>query len=125
MRFSSESAEAQRQRRLRKPIECLLNSARYRAKKMGVRFALIADDIKIPPVCPVLGIPLYQGTCAHDGSPTLDRIIPELGYVPGNVMVVSLRANRIKNNSTVEELIAVAEFYKKLLNPIDIQICST
>ncbi len=48
-------------------------------------------------------------------SPSLDRIIPEKGYVKGNVIVVSNKANVIKNNATPEEIIAVGEFYKKLL----------
>jgi hypothetical protein len=35
--------------------------------------------------------------------------------VKGNVVVISSRANRLKNNATPEELFAIAEFYKKLL----------
>lgn len=46
-----------------------------------------------------------------DHTPTLDRIIPKLGYVPGNVIIVSARANRIRNDATVDELYKVYKFY--------------
>jgi hypothetical protein len=73
-------------------------------------------DILIPSKCPVLGIPLMPnigGGRQDDHSPTLDRIIPGKGYVPGNVVVVSWRANRIKSDATIEELKKVARFYSK------------
>jgi hypothetical protein len=47
-------------------------------------------------------------------SPSLDRVIPELGYVQGNVIWVSHRANSIKQNATAEEILAVGQFYKNL-----------
>ena len=46
------------------------------------------DDIVIPSHCPVLGIPLFQTLGKKGGgdhSPSLDKVRPELGYVPGNV----------------------------------------
>lgn len=87
----------------------MLSAARSRAKKRGVPFALTADDISIPSHCPILSAPLTQG--GGDWAPSLDRIKPELGYVPGNVIVISQRANRIKNDATPQELYALAEFY--------------
>lgn len=41
---------------------------------------------------------------------SLDRIVPSLGYVPGNVAVISHRANRIKSDATADELRAVADW---------------
>jgi hypothetical protein len=62
-------------------------------------------DIAIPDHCPILGMKLERGLDGGlDNSPSLDRIIPALGYVPGNVRVISNRANRIKSDSTPEEL---------------------
>lgn len=43
-----------------------------------------------------------------DDSYSLDRIDSSRGYVKGNIWVISLRANRIKNDSTVEELRLIA-----------------
>ena len=45
---------------------------------------------------------------ASDNSPTLDKIIPEMDYVRGNIAVMSSRANRIKNDASLAELAAVA-----------------
>ena len=58
----------------------------------------------------------YSKKDGKDASPSIDRIIPTLGYVRGNVIVVSLKANRIKNDATPDELMEVARFYKELLN---------
>lgn len=44
-----------------------------------------------------------------DDSYSLDRIDSSRGYVKGNIWVISLRANRIKNDSTVEELRLIAD----------------
>ena len=92
------------------------NNAKSRAKRKGVPFALTIDDVPpIPETCPVLGIPLQiNNDAARGDSPSLDRIKPELGYVPGNVMWISNRANSIKNDATPAELRAVADFYEKL-----------
>lgn len=92
----------------------MLANAKARAAKAGVPFALTRADIVIPTHCPVLGIELVRRIGRKggaDSSPSLDRVIPSLGYVPGNVVVVSRRANRIKTDATTEELEAVADFY--------------
>jgi hypothetical protein len=62
-----------------------------------------------------LGIPLRLGRGRRtDHSPSLDRIMPELGYVPENIVVVSNEASAMKNNFTVTELLKVARFYGRL-----------
>lgn len=68
-------------------------------------------------ICPVFGIPLNvplkeakgRGSChtAH-----LDRINPKLGYVKGNVVWLSGRANRIKYDASLEELEALLLWMK-------------
>lgn len=91
----------------------LLTGARRRARKAGVPFNLSHDDIRIPPRCPVLDIKLVTGTgVSTDASPSLDRIIPASGYVPGNVIVVSHLANRIKSSATPDQIKRVASFYE-------------
>lgn len=99
------------------PLNRMINAARSRAKQKGLPFDLTIQDISIPESCPVLGIPLVSGQngIQCDNSPTLDRIIPELGYVRGNVIVVSARANRIKNDANITELKQVLEYYTLLL----------
>lgn len=83
----------------------MLISARVRATKKKIPFKVSPEDIQIPKVCPLLGIPIVRGIGKmHAASPSLDRKDPTLGYVPGNVWVISYRANAIKQNATVEEL---------------------
>jgi len=89
--------------------------AKVRAKKAGVPFNLSVDDVVIPPVCPLLGIALEPNIRGKrkESSPSLDRKVPSLGYVRGNVWVVSYRANRIKNDATLLELEMLVERWRK------------
>jgi hypothetical protein len=50
----------------------------------------------------------------NDNAPTLDRINNSCGYVPGNVAVISWRANRIKCDATPEELRRIADYVTSL-----------
>ena len=85
----------------------LWGNVKSRAKSLGVEFSLSLSDISIPQKCPALGINLRRlplnGKVA-DNSPTLDRIDPSAGYTPGNIAVISHRANSIKRSATIEEL---------------------
>ena len=67
-------------------------------------------------MCPALGIKFKQGTEGSpvDSSPSLDRIIPKLGYIKGNVQIVCHLANKIMSNATPEQVMAVAKHYKKI-----------
>lgn len=96
----------------------LVALAKYRAKRDGIPFDLSYEDVEIPVYCPVLGIKLERnvgGKNQHDFSPTLDRIKPELGYVRGNVIVISSRANSIKSNANPDELELVAGYFRQLI----------
>jgi hypothetical protein len=109
-------ADNERVRQWRKTARILviLTSAKSRAKRLGIEFRLSPGDIEIPAACPILGIPLACGNgVTTPGSPSLDRINPLLGYVPGNVAVISHRANRIKNDATLAELLLVAEYVRR------------
>jgi hypothetical protein len=95
----------------------MVRNARNRAKLAGVPFDITKDDIIIPTHCPVLGIPLVHGKGrggSNDNSPSLDKIRPAEGYVRGNIIVISKRANRIKSDATIKELRDVASFYATL-----------
>lgn len=94
----------------------MLDSARYRAKKTKVAFDITAADIAIPTHCPILGMELViSNLTSQPNSPSLDRIIPSNGYVKNNIIVISQKANQIKNSANVNELRLVYEFYKKLI----------
>ena len=114
-----KSQQRYRERRKNDP-EALMYHLRYqmranakkRAEAAGLPFALAVDDIVIPDVCPILGVPLDKPTGTKTGptdyAPSLDRIRPALGYVPGNVRVISYKANRLRNNGTFIEIMQVA-----------------
>jgi hypothetical protein len=97
------------------PKRRMLKHAKARAKRKGVPFSLRMRDVTVPEFCPVLGLPLAHAT-GHscDTSPALDRIRPERGYVPGNILVVSDLANRIKANASPDQIQRVAAFYANL-----------
>ena len=46
----------------------------------------------------------------RDSSPSLDRVVPSLGYIPSNVAVISHLANRIKNTGTAEQHRRIADW---------------
>jgi len=104
----------------------VIGSARCRARARSLPFDLTPDYVAslAPDVCPALGIPLryptpedvYTPQAMYRDSPSLDRIIPALGYVRGNVIVVSMRTNSIKNDATMPELRQVADFYARLID---------
>lgn len=94
------------------PERYLLAQAKHRAKRRGLRFSLTPDDIIIPSHCPVLGIPLKASSRSFDpNSPSLDRVNNAKGYVKGNVLVISNRANMLKKDATPAELRKLADFY--------------
>jgi hypothetical protein len=95
----------------------LLENCRSRSKRKGREreFNLTLEDIIIPEKCPVLGIPLhYDGNYNNDSCPSIDRIDSSKGYIKGNVVIVSWRANRLKNNGTPNEHRMLYEFYSTL-----------
>lgn len=104
-------------------VRGMLWRAKKRAKIKGLEFLITARDIgPLPKICPVLGIPLNwdrAGLPAGD-SPSIDRLDNRKGYIEGNVMVISNRANMIKCDATTEEVQAVADFMRKMLRQFGI-----
>lgn len=81
--------------------------ARSRAKRKGIAFTITPEHIKIPQKCPIFGVKLTGETRALRAS--VDRKDPRVGYVPGNVWVISSRANTIKSDATPAELRRLAD----------------
>lgn len=105
----------QREWRVNHPLNYLLSLARNRAKAKGIQFNLTVADLGKPPThCPVLGFTLKYFGQSKKNAPdnaTLDRIDNEIGYVVGNVIIVSARANELKRDATPYELRRLADFY--------------
>lgn len=99
------------------PINCLIVMAKQRAKKRGLEFSIKKENITIPDICPVLGIPLKPGSGVGghcDSSPTLDRVDNSKGYVVGNIRVISFRANTLKSDATIEEIEKILNYMKSV-----------
>lgn len=96
------------------PRKRLLGSARTNAIRFNRPCTITKEDIVIPAVCPILGIPLVieEGVRRGD-SPSIDRIDSTKGYVPGNVCVISEKANRLKGDNTLETLRALVRFMEE------------
>lgn len=114
------------------PEELMWTNAKNRANRDGIPFDIAVTDIVIPSTCPLLGMKLVvnKGRGPADSSPTLDKVIPELGYVLGNICVMSWRANRLKSDATVEESEKITNWLKafhakKLDRQADPQLLST
>lgn len=88
----------------------LVNVARNRAKKKGLSFDITEEDIVIPDICPVLKVKMERRT---PYAPSIDRIDSSKGYIKGNVQVISLMANKMKNNSTEKDLRNFAQWVIK------------
>lgn len=108
-----------RKRAEERPWAARHTEIKQRAKKRGIEFSITSEYLRsIWPSdnrCPVLGIEFNRGKCSvnRDCAASIDRIDPSKGYIEGNVQVISQRANRIKNNATVEELKLLVEYMSR------------
>lgn len=109
---AKQSAEGKR----KDPAKYLWRLAKRRATLQGVPFTITPEDVRIPSICPVLGIPLVSvlsGTGTQmAGTPSVDRLDPGLGYVPGNVTVISWRANSLKKDGSLREFQRLVRWMK-------------
>lgn len=104
-------------RRKENPARHMINRAKISAKHRGLAFSITeADILPLPETCPVLGMTLdYMGTGGRNQgcSASLDRRDNSKGYVPGNVFVISHRANVLKRNATLEEMQSLLDYMKR------------
>lgn len=105
-----------KERHKKEPRTDMLIAAKGRSKKNNLQFSLTKEDIIIPLICPVLGIPLFVGSGKRsDNSPTIDRIDNNKGYTKDNIIVISYRANELKRDASLEELEKIYIFYKNII----------
>ena len=105
--------------KMSRPFYYSLNAARQRARARDLPFSITEEYLESiwTGVCPVfqtrLNLPSYGGHERTTAKPSLDRIVPDKGYIPGNVIWISLRANQMKSDGTSEELFRVAEWLQQ------------
>lgn len=92
--------------------------AKFRQKKANSHkweWTISFGDINWPSHCPILGLELdYFADVRQENSPSIDRIDSTKGYIPGNVVVCSWRANRLKNDGTAQEHLLIAQFLSQV-----------
>jgi len=87
--------------------EKLLDGAKQRAKQYNRDFNITLDDIKVSDRCPVLGKKFIHNT---EMAPSLDRVDNSLGYIRGNIMVISRKANTLKSSASIDDIKKVLEY---------------
>lgn len=95
---------------IRNPEKAMLNTSRQNARKKRQEHSITLKDIVIPDKCPVFNVPFERGT---ERTASIDRIDNSKGYVPGNIQIISKRANMMKYDANIPELLMFAEWIIK------------
>lgn len=112
----------------RNQVSKIMAAAKIRATKQKLDFNLTLDYLITiaPDNCPVFKEPLKWGVGTKEiagkwdyYSPSLDRVLPDRGYVKGNVAWISMRANMIKSSANTKELYAVADWLYQVTKEIE------
>ena len=112
----------------------LSNAAKNRAKKKNISIDLdffstpnIVDWLKRQPRCECCNVKFKIGfksnrkdwKKSYSNSPSIDRLVPSLGYVPDNVSLICFRCNSHKSDATLEEIKRMYFWLKRKLEKID------
>lgn len=102
------------QQRYSDPLGLMLTRARSHAKQRGLEFTITREDFPegLPTHCPVFGVPFDSLGSGSENVPTFDRFDSNLGYVPGNVQIISRRANVLKSDGTLYELSSIVRWMR-------------
>lgn len=110
-------------------VDVTVADTQGRAKRRGIKFTLTKEFLR--------SLYAHQyGNCVyctkefdlngtqhdHRRSPSIDRLIPEHGYVEDNVVLSCHRCNAIKNDATLEELQLLTESLATLLAKLPQQV---
>ena len=111
------SREGRKKRRLEKPFVFKTHNLKSSANAQGIPYDLTPEYLESiwTGRCAIFGIPIsYQGNDNERPTAEIDKITPSLGYVKGNVAWVCHRANRLKDNATLEELKKIVNYLENL-----------
>ncbi len=111
-------AKVQKENNKQHPFAYSLRRLKLRAKQNNIIFDLDEQYLKSiwTGKCAIFGTTLSIPYSTDRNDPTkatVDKIIPDLGYIKGNVQWVSNKANIIKSFGTLEEHQAVVKYIKR------------
>ncbi len=107
------SRQNRKARRVEKPFVFKNHNLKSSANSQGVPYDLTPEYLESiwTGKCAIFGISIsYGGLDNERPTAEIDKIKPELGYVKGNVAWVCHRANRLKDNASLEELRMVVKY---------------
>lgn len=113
-----------RERRKVHPYLDLYGSAKTRARQYNVPFTITKDDVRrlleAGWVCIYCESPIGSFTGGtHPLSATLDRLIPELGYTPQNIVLACHKDNAAKSEHTPASLRAWADRIETVIHRLN------
>lgn len=111
-RFCSDKCKYSYGNKNRNPYKAIWNNAKSRARREGKEWSIEFESFDFPSHCPVLKIELDYSLgkgSIKDNSPSFDRIDSNLEYVKDNVRIISNKANTMKSNANIDELIIFAK----------------
>lgn len=99
-------------------LKAYLGNARARSIRDNVPFNLTLKDLVdiATDVCPIFNTPFVWGASGLGkgktrlDTPQLDKIHPEIGYVVGNIAFISSKANKMKDNGTMQDHYDIADW---------------
>ncbi len=102
-----------------KRIRKVLSVKRAKCRRAGILWDLSFEHVQrifpAPLICPVFKKPMeWADSPGHADSPSLDRIIPERGYIEGNVAWISNKANRLKGDASLSEITSLCNWLEQL-----------
>jgi hypothetical protein len=118
---SKSSRDSRSKNPMKTQIGTMVKKAKERSREKEIPFDIDIEYLMSIATshCPIFNVPL-EWSCFRSNkkgplpnSPSLDRIVPNRGYVKGNVWIISHRANTIKSNASHEELALVAKAVSK------------
>lgn len=89
----------------------LCHSAKSRSKRRGIPFSITTQDI-------IRQYETQHGKCYYSGRPltpvpnddnvmSIDRITPDVGYTPENIVICCWKINRMKNDESTQNFLAL------------------
>jgi hypothetical protein len=102
-------------------LQITIGSVKFRAKQLNIPFDLDIDYLAsiVTENCPVDGLPmdwamnLVRNGKPTDRSPSIDRIIPALGYIKGNVKFIAHKWNTWKSDMLLRDLELIIAYTEK------------